>query len=198
MQCGSAGNSPATTTDTTTTTNYAPVAATITAEDTTPIVNNTNPAKDSDTGEDYVSIVPRVLVDTSIDPAVYDTIQYAYITKIIDGDAAFIEADYIQFLWNEEAIDAAAKRHDADTAYTEDGKMEVWVPNDYYIVNDSKKIRRLKLSKNVIISLVDWGPDAEFKVDNTLNGLKNRYEDRPFVLWLHKGVVVKIREKYVP
>ena len=96
----------------------------------------------------------------------------------------------------DEAVEQASKRHDADTFYNDNGKMEEYVPNDYYIVNDNKKIRRLKLAKDVIISLVEWGP--EVKVEHSLAGLKKRYEGTPFILWLHKGVVVKIREQYIP
>ena len=64
----------------------------------------------------------------------YDSMEYAFISKIIErGDTVFVDADYIQFLTGQAAIDAAIKEHNADTFKTEDGATHVDVPNDYYI-----------------------------------------------------------------
>lgn len=73
--------------------------------------------------------------------------QYAVIDRIVQkGDTLiFLDADYIQYLTGHFAIEAAKKAHEADTFKTEDGVTHIDVPNDYFIVNESKKIRHLPL-----------------------------------------------------
>ena len=84
-----------------------------------------------------------------IDNYIHGKNQYSKINEVIkNGDTTFINADYIQFLTGQIAIDAAIKYHQADTFKTQDGKTHIDVPNDYFIVNENKKIRRLEIDKN--------------------------------------------------
>jgi|GEM_PF-1433896 len=134
------------------------------------------------------------------DTTKYTSNEYAFIVRNIQkGDSAFIDADYIQYLTGQSAIDAAVKKHQADTFQTEDGKIHVDIPDDYFIVNDNKKIRRLLLDKNCSIELVINPDGIPPIVDNSLQSLKKVDNESPFLLTLNeKGVVIKIKEIFVP
>jgi hypothetical protein len=126
--------------------------------------------------------------------------QYADIVRIYQkGDKTFLDADYIQYLTGDAAIEAAKKAHQADTFKTEDGKTHIDVPNDYFIVNESKKIRQLPLSKDCVFELI-INPDRTHPInDNSLKSLQAIYSDSPFILTLNnKGVVVKVQEVFLP
>ena len=136
----------------------------------------------------------------SNDSTNYTSNEYAFIVgNFQKGDSTFIDADYIQYLTGQSAIDAAVKKHEADTFQTEDGKIHVNVPDDYFIVNDNKKIRRLFLDKNCSIELV-INPDGLPPItDNSLQSLKKVDHESPFLLTLNdKGIVIKIKEIFVP
>jgi hypothetical protein len=126
--------------------------------------------------------------------------QYAAIDRIVQkGDTTFLDADYIQYLTGDAAIEAAKKAHEADTFKTEDGVTHIGVSNDYFIVNESKKIRRLPLAKDCVFDLI-INPDRTNVIeDNSLRSLEKIYSDSPFILTLNnKGVVVKIQEVFLP
>ena len=146
------------------------------------------------TGNNFDSI-PQA---ESIDSLKFDSRQYAFIFKINQvGDSVFIDADYIQFLTGQAAIDAAVKAHDADTFKTEDGVTHFDVPNDYYIVNENKKIRRLKLALNVKYDLLlDMHDDL--RITNSLEGLKKVYKSSPYILSLYNNEIVGIKEQFIP
>ncbi len=127
---------------------------------------------------------------------------YAYVRKIYQkGDSSYIDADYIQFLTGKAAIDAAKKNHDADTFYGDNGKIiEIGVPDDYYIVNQSKQIRTLPLAKDADIETMDMSSGnvltkkmsvKDFKARGLKNGL-------PFILKLRNNEVTAISEVYLP
>jgi hypothetical protein len=126
--------------------------------------------------------------------------QYANIVRIFQkADTAFVDADYIQYLTGNAAIEAAKKAHQADTFQTEDGKTHIDVPNDYFMVNETKKIRQLPLSKDCSFELI-INPDRTHPIaDNSLKSLKTIYKDSPFILTLNdKGIVVKVKEVFLP
>jgi hypothetical protein len=126
--------------------------------------------------------------------------EYANIVRITQkGDTTLLDADYIQYLTGDTAIEAAKKAHQADTFKTEDGKTHIDVPNDYFIVNESKKIRRLPIAKDCAFDLI-INPDRTHVIeDNSLESLKKIYGDSPFILTLNdKGVVVRIKEVFIP
>ena len=126
--------------------------------------------------------------------------QYADIIRIYQkADTTFLDADYIQYLTGEAAIEAAKKAHQADTFQTEDGKTHIDVPNDYFILNESKKIRQLALAKDCVLELI-INPDRTHPItDNSLKSLRTIYSDSPFILTLNdKGFVVKVKEVFLP
>ncbi|QNA46428.1 hypothetical protein [Lacibacter sediminis] len=126
--------------------------------------------------------------------------KYANILSIIQkGDTTILDADYIQYLTGEAAIEEATKAGEVDTFRTKDGRIELVVPNDYYIVNKSKKIRQLSLTRDCAFDLL-YNPDRAHPISgNSLKSLKTIYRDSPFILTIDKsGFVVKIKEVFIP
>jgi hypothetical protein len=126
---------------------------------------------------------------------------YAYIKETIKrNDSVFIQADYIQFLTGDLAVAAAKKNHEADTSYDDKGKItSVFVDNDYYILNENKKLRLLPLAKNVEIETVDMSAGvsiAKTTLDNFIS--KHGNDSFPFILHIRNNIVIKITEVYVP
>jgi len=114
--------------------------------------------------------------------------QYCFIKKAYaDGDTSYIEADYIQFLMGEKAIGAARKK----------GEPEI-VLDDYYIVNENTKTRRLALAKDVVIQVVITEDGNSFFVDANDSLLHQKLQGGVFVLQLENGVVKKIKEQFLP
>ena len=124
--------------------------------------------------------------------------EHANIIGIVSSnDTVFIDVDYIQYLTGQQAINAAKKNKDADTT-GENGKIHVSIPNDYYIVNESKKIRRLKLSEKVAFELI-INPDRTHPIiDNSSISFEKIYRDSPFILTISNNEVVKIKELFLP
>lgn len=126
--------------------------------------------------------------------------QYVFITNIVQRkDINYIDADYIQYLTGDEAVEAAKKAHQADTFQTEDGKTHIDVPNDYFIVNENNKIRRLILAKDCVFELI-INPDRTHPItNNSLESIKKIYKDSPFILTFNdKGLISKIKEVFLP
>ena len=139
-------------------------------------------------------------VDTGTETRSSTQEQYTYIVRIFQkGDIIFLDADYIQYLTGEAAIEAAKKAHQADTLKTEDGKTHISVPNDYFIVNENNKIRQLPLAKDCVFDLIINPGRVNPIADNSLKSLQIIFKESPFILTLNdSGVVVKIKELFVP
>ncbi|WP_407520522.1 hypothetical protein PDL71_09965 [Lacibacter sp. MH-610] len=126
--------------------------------------------------------------------------QYANIIRVYERlDTVYIDVDYIQFLTGDAAIEAAKKANEADTFITAEGKLDFAVPNDYFIVNESRKIRHLPLAKNCTFDLLH-NPDRLHPIkDNSLKSLKIIYTDSPFILTINsEGLVINIKEVFLP
>lgn len=124
--------------------------------------------------------------------------QTCFITNITEQEGqVFIHADYIQRIDGQRAVEEAKKRGDADTFFL-DGKMQIGVPNDYYVINDNPKIRKLLLDPTVKFEFVENPDRLEGKVENNLDGLKLIYKDAQFELTIKDGIVVKVFEIFVP
>lgn len=123
---------------------------------------------------------------------------YCLITNFYsENDKQFIEVDYIQYLIGNKAIEEAKKRGDADIDII-NGKKKYSIPNDIYIINDNSKLRKLELSQNVKIDLVN---NDDFNVSDTksiLEYLKSNYKDKIFLLILDETKVVEIKEIFTP
>ena len=125
--------------------------------------------------------------------------QYCLIKKIYtEGDSSFIEADYIQFLMGAEAVAAARHRNDVDTLIDKNGHFVYSVLDDYYILNDNPAIRKLALTKNVLIELVNTENGNIFISNAGFDQLTKRIKDGIFILQLEEGKVTKIRQQFLP
>ncbi|HEY6503589.1 MAG TPA: hypothetical protein VIZ28_06390 [Chitinophagaceae bacterium] len=126
--------------------------------------------------------------------------QYAFITDILqNGDSVYLNADYVQYLTGDSAIAAAISEGQADTVQI-DGKMHVDVPNDYYILNNNPKLRKLRIDKKCEFDFLLALDRVDIKnVDNSLSSLKKIYKDAPFILTLNKDeTIVRIEEVFIP
>lgn len=161
----------------------------------------TNVSKDNTQNQkDPISNQANSSVKINTDTLANTQEQYASINKIFQkSDTIYIEADYIQFLTGVEAIEAARKVNEVDTFINEDGKISFAVPNDYFILNESKIIRQLPVSKNCIFDLLH-NPDRLHPVsENSLQSLQSIYKDSPFILTINgSGIIIKIKEVLLP
>lgn len=150
------------------------------------------------TSVDTVKRAPGKTSNVTINNNDTTKVEYANVVGIVtSNDTVFIDADYIQYLTGQQAISAAIKNRDADTT-RENGKIHVSVPNDYYIVNESKKIRRLRLSKKIVFDLI-VNPDRTHPITgNSLESFKKIYKDSPFILTINNNEVIKIKELFLP
>ncbi len=126
--------------------------------------------------------------------------KFSYIKKVdTSGSAPVITADYAQMLSGKAAANAAAAHGDESPP-----------PNDYYIVNDSTLLRKLKVKTGLtvtvttnddgtadptghVITFAKWAsyyaaPDA----DNA------SLRESPYWITLKDGVVTHIAEQYLP
>lgn len=127
-----------------------------------------------------------------------DTVVFAYVASIKkDEKGVLLFVDFIQYYSNEEAIQKATERGDADTLY-KNGKMIVGMPGDYYIVNDRKKIRTFYLSKSVTYNL-RLNEDRQHSISqNTLNSFIKIHKDSPFILHISGNEINRIDEVLLP
>jgi hypothetical protein len=155
-----------------------------------------NQQKNIDTTSHYSDTDTNKSADTTLSGKE----QYANIIRIYERlDTVYIDVDYIQFLIGDAAIEAAKKANEADTFIKADGKIDYAVQNDYFIINESKKIRHLALAKDCKYELL-YNPDRLHPIkDNSLESLKTIYGDSPFILTLNdKGIVINIKEVFLP
>ena len=130
-----------------------------------------------------------------------NTDQYAYINAVIEKDESIIiDADYVQFLTGDSAIEAAKNAHAADTVII-DGKMQIDVANDYFILNENNKTRKLELSKQIAFDLLldlDRADSSKVIKDNSFTSFKKIYKDNLFLLSITNNKVGKIKEVFLP
>ena len=124
--------------------------------------------------------------------------QYCYIKKVyVRNDAMYIDADYIQFLMDEDAVKAAKKAGEAKMDIDEKGDTSWNVLDDYYIVNDNPKIRTLKLAGNFEYVALTQGTTAVKK--SAVDFLKASIKGNIFILTINSnGEVTKVEQQYVP
>jgi hypothetical protein len=107
----------------------------------------------------------------------------------------YIDADYIQYLTGNQAIEEAKKNGDADVIII-NGIKKYSIPDDFYVLNENKKIRKLELSNNIKIDLIDNSKSSG--KDSIFNYFKNNYDDRIYILELSGGKVINIKEVFIP
>lgn len=123
---------------------------------------------------------------------------YCLISSIyVENDKHYIEADYIQYLTGEKAIEEAKKNGDADV-FIINGKKEYNIPGDFYIVNENSKLRKLELSENVKIDLIYNNDLKSNDIKSILEYFINNYDEKVFLLVLSGGKVTEIKEIFTP
>ncbi|MCA6470992.1 MAG: hypothetical protein IM591_11430 [Chitinophagaceae bacterium] len=127
-----------------------------------------------------------------------DTAVYAYITSIKnEANGVLLFVDFIQYYSNEEAVLKAKERGDADTLY-KNRKMIISVPGNYYIINESKRIRKYFLSRNTKFNL-QLNSDRQHPIsENSLNSFLKIYKDSPFILHIVDKKIISISEVFLP
>jgi len=123
--------------------------------------------------------------------------QYCFIEKVYEKEGtAFIDADFIQFLMGKAAVAAARKRGDAEPVVT-NGDTTWSVPNDYYILNENRKIRTLALKPGFLLTTVSQPAEKEM---SGVEYLKKYAKDGLFILTLDgaDSTVTAIKEQYLP
>lgn len=121
----------------------------------------------------------------------------AIITAInIKGDVFIIQADFVQLLTGKYALAAARKTGEAEYNLNEKGDTAWYVSNDYYILNNTKRLRSLPVANAAQIYLIKAGTSTIGK--SNLANLKNSFEGKLFRLSLFKNSIVKVVEIYTP
>ncbi len=107
----------------------------------------------------------------------------------------YIDIDYVQFLTGQAAIDAAK----ADGIAEQDEHGNWYVPNDYYIVNDSSQLRTFEVSSTAAIKL----DDGSAKKSITFAKLKSMgptFDDGEMLMHCKvvNGIVTSLIQQFVP
>jgi hypothetical protein len=134
------------------------------------------------------------------DTTVEGQTQQAYVTNIVErNDSIYLDVDYINFYFGDEAAKWAKKTGQMDTSYDDKGKMYISYNEDYIIINQNPAIRHFPVAKNAPIRMIHWyNTKAAEKRDNSFEEFRKRFEKTPFLLTIRDGQVVKIMETYTP
>jgi hypothetical protein len=115
----------------------------------------------------------------------------------IENGATTLDLDYVQFLIGNRALAEAIKRGDAEEEVDDRGVKHYFVPNNYYIVNDHKNTKKVKLSPNVKVMIADAGSGKLY--EGSLDELRQRIQfGSPFVVKIQKGQIVSVQEYVIP
>jgi hypothetical protein len=126
------------------------------------------------------------------------TEQYSLILKVYsDSGKNYVDADYVQYLTGNKAIDEAKKNGDADV-FIVGGKKVYDVPNDFYILNKNKTIRKIELSENIKFDLLNSENLRHSKTTNTLENFKKNYHDQLYILRLKGNKIIEVKEVFTP
>jgi len=142
---------------------------------------------------------PRVKTEAVVPQSAPEKGQYCNIVKVYDQDGAtWIDADYVQFLMGDAAIAAARKKGDAERDINKKGDTVWSVPDDYYVLNENKKIRALKLADDIeFIGVQDMTPAPPAKL--TVKYLRSVIKDNLFILSFNSnGEVNRIKQQFIP
>ena len=133
-----------------------------------------------------------------------------YIKSIEKSDDGYIlKALHIDFLHDDEAVEAAKKHNEAAIDVDEKGDTLYSVPNDYYIDIPDKTIHSHKIAEGLALDLInyediskeefEWQKAKSISAFLQSEGYKSgSYSERPFEITLSGGLIVKISEIYTP
>jgi hypothetical protein len=152
---------------------------------------------DADAGAGVTTTSPPP-TSVSAEPVLEDGRHPVYLTGI-DVAGRSLEFDLIQFLTGDEAIAAYDEAHPDDPGGP---------PNDYFIINDNPRLRRLPVADDVVVTVLDW--DGGFQpfvvafadLPAELAGRPildtGRLGGNPFWLTVDDDTVTAIEEQYTP
>jgi len=151
----------------------------------------------------YFLIVPVLIcLLTTNANAQNDTIsktkqEIVLITAITTSGKDFIiDADFVQMLTGKAAIKAAKKAGEAEYDINKKKDTVWYVPNDYFIANESNKTRKLTITTATQIYVVKEGTSKLSKASAAQ--LKRSYEGKLYRLSIVNNKVLKITEIYTP
>jgi len=127
--------------------------------------------------------------------------QIGYISMVYEeGGKKYLKFDDVKFLMGDEAIEAAKK--DGVATY-ENG--EYFVDDDYYIVNNSEKIKNYVIADNATLNLLGFWIDSlngdgnNHSVSyNKFKSISSENEHMLCYIYAENNVVVKIEGQYTP
>ncbi len=111
--------------------------------------------------------------------------------KAVGDDA--VSMDLVEFLTGDAAAKAWQERYPDSEQDSPD--------NDYFIVNDNKKLRKLPFAPSVVVKVVgDTGPEATKSI--AVTGLEKYFgellDDTMFWFTVQQGKVTKIEQQFLP
>lgn len=126
--------------------------------------------------------------------------KHCYINKIIvKNGKKYVVADYVDFLIGDQAIEKAKENDDAHYDMDEKGDTLYFVNNDYYVSNINAKLRTLELADDVTIEVWDFPKNNGVFNTVNINELENHLGSKPImILTIENGVIIKIKEQFVP
>jgi len=152
---------------------------------------------DTDAGGGAVTTAPPP-TSPSAGPVLEDGRHPAYLTGI-DVAGRSVQFDMIQFLTGAEAIAAWDEQHP-------DGPGGP--PNDYFIINDNQRLRRLPVTDDVAVTVLDMTggfqplvvafTDLPTELAAGPIPYEYRLEVTPFWLTVEDGTITAIEEQYIP
>ena len=112
----------------------------------------------------------------------------------------YINIDYVQWLTGEAGIKKALA--DKSSCVQKDDNGNYYLLDDYYISNDSKKIRTFPLATNCKLQIVNWGDEditiINVKINKFISTFKG--EDNSMLVDINvvNGIAVALDEVYTP
>ena len=155
----------------------------------------------SPTGPPSVSIEPSTIEgpppsgtpSSTPAPVLEDGSHFVYARSAVAAPRS-LRVDLAEFLTGEEAQEAAEDRGDE-------------VTNDYYIVNDERRLRSVPVSDDVIVLYVPRGAAGPDLVDGTWDAFVEAVSDdgesdidgdAPWWITIEAGGIVQIEQQYLP
>jgi len=136
---------------------------------------------------------------TSTPAKVVTVKQFSFVTKVTEGSTNKITADYAQMLTGKAAAKAATAHGDESPP-----------PNDYYIVNDNKMLRKLSVKGGIKVTVTSNADGTADPSGHTVSFAKwasyysapdegnDTIRTAPYWLTIKNGVVTAISQQYLP
>jgi hypothetical protein len=126
--------------------------------------------------------------------------KYCFIKNLTEKNGKYyVIADFVDFLTDEKAIEKAKQNGDADFDVNEKGDTIYFVYNDYYVSNVNPKLRTLELIPEIRIQLWNYPKNNGIFNAVNINELKDHLSSEPImILKIKNGIVIEMREQYVP